>query len=308
MSQSAHDRAVQAAIQQTAQTAARRRAHLVDLSKRTAAFVAVFLFALLFIFPIFWMVITALKQSREVFQVPTAWLPASPQWSNIWSIPDPNSAGYANFQFWRYVWNTAQITLPVCVGTTISSSLVAYGFSRLRWKGRDTVFFLVLATLMIPTWVTLVPLYILFNNIGWVNTYQPLVVPSFFGDPFSIFLLRQFFLRTPHELVEAARIDGASHLRVYIQIILPLARPALAVVALFAFIASWTDFFSPLIYLSNEEIQTLSIGLYNFFGKNTVDWPGFMSASLWVLSPVAILFFLTQKTFIEGITFTGLRG
>jgi len=166
----------------------------------------------------------------------------------------------------------------------------------------------VLATLMIPNWVTLVPLYILFNKIGWVNTYQPLVVPSFFGDAFSIFLLRQFFLRQPQELVEAGRVDGASHLRVYLQIILPLARPALAVVALFAFINSWTDFFNPLIYLSNQDKYTLQLGLYNFFGQHMVDWPNFMAASLWVLAPVAILFFFTQKTFIEGITFTGLKG
>jgi len=229
------------------------------------------------------------------------WWPSQLMWSNY---PDALKV----FPFWRYLSNTLQIAVPVTIGTTVSSSLVAYGFSRLRWKGRDIVFYLVLATLMIPQWVTLVPLYILFNNLGWVNTYRPLVVPSFFGDPFSIFLLRQFFLRQPQELVDAGRVDGASHLRVFAQIVIPLARPALAVVALFQFIYTWTDFFNPLIYLSNPDKYTLQLGLFNFFGQHFVDWPGFMAASLVVLSPIVILFFLTQKTFIEGITFTGLRG
>ena len=161
---------------------------------------------------------------------------------------------------------------------------------------------------MIPNWVTLVPLYILFNNLGWINTYRPLIVPSFFGDPFSIFLLRQFFLRQPQDLFDAARVDGAAHLRIFTQIVLPLARPALTVVALFAFINSWTDFFNPFIYLSNADSYTLHLGLFGFFVQHLVQRPGFMAAAFVVLLPVAILFFLTQKSFIEGITFTGLRG
>jgi ABC-type glycerol-3-phosphate transport system permease component len=309
MSQAIDEQTLQArARQQAWATSRRRRARLLDRGSRALTFVVVSLFALLFVFPIYWMVITALKTAPEVFAIPPIWWSANPQWHNLWDVLNPASPNYSNFAFWSYAWHTAQITVPATLGTTISSSLVAYGFSRLRWKGRDVVFYLVLATLMIPNWVTLVPLYILFNKIGWVNTYQPLVVPSFFGDAFSIFLLRQFFLRQPQELVEAARVDGASHLRVYLQIILPLARPALAVVALFAFINSWTDFFNPLIYLSNQDKYTLQLGLYNFFGQHMVDWPNFMAASLWVLAPVAILFFFTQKTFIEGITFTGLKG
>ena len=165
---------------------------------------------------------------------------------------------------------------------------MAYGFSRLRWKGRDVVFYLVLATLMIPTWVTLVPLYILFNNLGWVNTYQPLIVPSFFGDPFSIFLLRQFFLRQPQELVGGgARRRRLARCASSLQIILPLARPALAVVALFAFIYSWTDFFNPLIYLSNPDNVHAAAGPVQLLrSQHFVDWPGFMAASLVVLAPI----------------------
>lgn len=268
---------------------------------RVVAFLIVLACSVLFIFPVYWMVVTSLKAVPEVFQLPPVWWPAHLHWSNY-------REALQYFPFWKYVGNTLTITLPVTIGTTISSSLVAYGFGRLRWPGRDLVFYLVLATLMIPYWVTLVPLYILFNHINWVDTYRPLIVPSFFGDPFSIFLLRQFFLRQPQDLVDAARVDGASHLRVYTQIILPLARPALAVVALFAFIASWTDFFGPLIYLSNPDKYTLQLGLFNFFAQHFVNWPGFMAASLIVLAPMAILFFLTQRTFIEGITFTGLRG
>lgn len=265
------------------------------------AFVFVLACSILFVFPIYWMVVTSLKAVPEVFHLPPVWWPQKLLWGNY-----SEALGY--FPFVHYAINTLKITVPVTIGTTVSSSLVAYGFGRLRWPGRDIVFYLVLATLMIPTWVTLVPLYILFNHINWIDTYRPLVVPSFFGDPFSIFLLRQFFLRQPQDLVDAARVDGASHLRVFTQIIPPLARPALAVVALFAFIASWTDFFGPLIYLSNPDKYTLQLGLFNFFAQHFVNWPGFMAASLVVLAPMAILFFLTQRTFIEGITFTGLRG
>lgn len=264
-------------------------------------FVVVLALAIAFVVPVYWMLITSVKSVGEVYHIPAIWWPAKFLWSNY---PDALKV----FPFRRYAENTLRVTIPVTFGTTVSSALVAYGFSRLRWKGRDIVFYLVLATLMIPTWVTLVPLYILFNHLGWVNTYKPLIVPSFFGDPFSIFLLRQFFLRQPQDLVDAARVDGASHLRVFLQIIVPLSRPALAVVALFAFINAWTDFFNPLIYLSTPNKYTLQIGLFNFYAQHFVNWPGFMAASIVVLAPIVILFFLTQKTFIEGITFTGLRG
>ena len=302
MSNMADARALPVSVQMPrSQVAAYRRPHIVRRAGLAVAFLIVLVFAVLFVAPIYWMGVTSLKTTAEVFQLPTVWWPAKLQWGNY---PDALQV----FPFVLYATNTLRIAVPVAIGTTLSSALVAYGFSRLRWPGRDVVFYLVLATLMIPTWVTLVPLYILFNDIGWVNTYRPLFVPSFFGDAFSIFLLRQFFLRQPQDLVDAARVDGASHLRIFAQIILPLSRPALAVVALFAFINAWTDFFNPLIYLSNPDKYTLQLGLFNFFSQHFVNWPGFMAASFVVLAPIAILFFLTQKTFIEGITFTGLRG
>ncbi|MFL5758948.1 MAG: carbohydrate ABC transporter permease [Thermomicrobiales bacterium] len=279
----------------------RQRGRITKRLRVIVPFVVVLALAIAFVVPVYWMLITSVKSVGEVYHIPAIWWPAKFLWSNY---PDALKV----FPFRRYAENTLRVTIPVTFGTTVSSALVAYGFSRLRWKGRDIVFYLVLATLMIPTWVTLVPLYILFNHLGWVNTYKPLIVPSFFGDPFSIFLLRQFFLRQPQDLVDAARVDGASHLRVFLQIIVPLSRPALAVVALFAFINAWTDFFNPLIYLSTPNKYTLQIGLFNFYAQHFVNWPGFMAASIVVLAPIVILFFLTQKTFIEGITFTGLRG
>ena len=284
-----------------ARSAVAGRSRFLERVGRVAAFLLVLLFAVMFAFPIYWMLVTSLKTLPEVFHLPTVWWPADLIWSNY---PDALEV----FPFVRYTFNTLRVTIPVAVGTTVSSAFVAYGFSRMRWRGRDIVFYLVLATLMIPNWVTLVPLYILFDRLGWVDTYRPLILPSFFGDPFSIFLLRQFFLRQPQDLVDAGRVDGASHFRIFAQIIVPLSRPALTVVALFAFINSWTEFFQPLIYLSTPDKYTLQLGLFNFFSQHAVDWPGFMAASVVVLAPVAILFFLAQKTFIEGISFTGLRG
>jgi multiple sugar transport system permease protein len=264
-------------------------------------FFAVVICAILFALPIYWLIITSLKAVDEVFADPLVWWPRQLVWSNY-------PQALQQFPFWRYLTNTITIAVPVAVGTTFSSAFVAYAFSRLRWRGRDAVFYLILGTLMIPNWVTLVPLYILFSKMGWLDTYKPLIVPAFFGDPFSIFLLRQFFLRQPQELVDAARVDGASHLRVFLQIMLPLSRPALVVVALFAFINSWTDFFNPLIYLSSPEKYTLQVGLFSFFGLHVVNWPGLMAAAAVILIPIAIIFVLAQRTFIEGITFTGLRG
>jgi multiple sugar transport system permease protein len=264
-------------------------------------FFAVVICAILFALPIYWLIVTSLKAVDEVFADPLVWWPRQLVWSNY-------PQALQQFPFLRYLTNTITIAVPVAIGTTFSSAFVAYAFSRLRWRGRDAVFYLILGTLMIPNWVTLVPLYILFSKMGWLDTYKPLIVPAFFGDPFSIFLLRQFFLRQPQELVDAARVDGASHLRVFLQIMLPLSRPALVVVALFAFINSWTDFFNPLIYLSSPEKYTLQVGLFSFFGLHVVNWPGLMAAAAVILMPIAIIFLLAQRTFIEGITFTGLRG
>jgi multiple sugar transport system permease protein len=254
-----------------------------------------------FVFPLAWMLSTSLKAESEVFALPPIWIPAEIRWSNY-----PSALTY--FPFPLYLRNTLIITVPSVLGNLLSSALAAYGFSRVRWPGRDAVFALVLATLLIPTWTTLIPVYVLFARMHWVGTFLPLIVPNFFGAAFYIFLLRQFFLRQPQELVDAARIDGSSHFGVFTRIILPLSKPVLAVVALFSFMENWKDFFGPLIYLNDENLYTLSIGLYSFQSQHLTHWTELMAASLMVASPMIILFFLTQRTFVEGITFTGLRG
>ncbi|HEX4215020.1 MAG TPA: carbohydrate ABC transporter permease [Candidatus Dormibacteraeota bacterium] len=278
-----------------------RRTRIARNAGRIVAFIVVLFFGSLYAFPVYWMVATSLKGPGEIFHLPLVWWPAILQWSNY-------SAVFSTFPFVRYFLNSLTIAVPVTIGTTISSSLCAYSLARLRWRGRTACFYLVLATLLIPNWVTLVPLYSLYNQLGWVNTYAPLIVPAFFGDAFSIFLLRQFFLRQPQELIDAARVDGASHARIFIQVIIPLSKPVLVVVALFSFVAAWTDFFNPLVYLSNPNLYTLQVGLFNFFSQHFVNWGGFMGASLMVMLPMVILFLVAQRAFIQGITFTGIRG
>jgi multiple sugar transport system permease protein len=273
----------------------------VALVGRAVALLVLLIFAVAFVFPLAWMLSTSLKSEAEVFTIPPIWIPATLLFSNY-----PEALTY--FPFPLYLRNTLIITLPSILGNMISSCLVAYGFSRIRWPGRDAVFTLVLATLLIPTWTTLIPVYVLFARMHWVGTFLPLIVPNFFGNPFYIFLLRQFFLRQPQELVDAARIDGSTHLGVFARIILPLSKPALAVVALFSFMDNWKDFFNPLIYLNDENLYTLSIGLFSFQSQHLTQWTPLMAASIMIASPMIVLFFLTQRTFVEGITFTGLRG
>ncbi|HEX5415151.1 MAG TPA: carbohydrate ABC transporter permease [Chloroflexota bacterium] len=274
---------------------------LVAMGGRLLALIVLIVAAVAFVFPLVWMLSTSLKSEAEVFAVPPIWIPAKILWSNY-----PDSLTY--FPFVQYLINTLIVTVPSVIGTLVSSALTAYGFARVRWKGRDAVFTLVLATLLIPSWTTLIPVYVLFAKMHWVGTFLPLIIPNFLGNPFYIFLLRQFFLRQPQELFDAAVIDGSGHLGLFSRILLPLSKPAMAVVALFSFMDSWKDFFNPLIYLNDDKLYTLSIGLYSFQSQHTTDWTTLMAASLLIASPMIVLFFLTQRTFVEGITFTGLRG
>ena len=190
----------------------------------------------------------------------------------------------------------------------ISSSIVAYGFARIRWRGRNTLFVVVLATMMIPFPVLMAPLYIVFRHLGWIGTFKPLWVPAWFGGAFSIFLLRQFFLSIPRQLDEAAMLDGCSHFGIFRQIILPLSKPALAVVVLFQFVATWNDFVGPLIFLNHQEQYTLALGLYMYQSQQgATPWNLLMAASCLVVLPVLVVFLLTQRTFLQGITTRGIR-
>ena len=253
----------------------------------------------LFAVPVVWMLSSPLHPPPERSAPPYRWLPAPQQWHNsaraVTILPVP-----------RFLWNTVVITAPVMVATALSSALVAYGFARFRFPGRDLLFSLCLATMMLPGQVTMIPLYILFARLGWVDTYLPLIVPALFGSPFYIFLLRQFFLTIPKDSEEAALIDGASRLRIWWSIILPQARPALATVLIFTFIGTWNDFFGPLLYLNSPEKATLTLGLNlmktQVLGSGVVEWNVLMAGSLLVLLPNVVLFFLAQKHFIKGIT------
>lgn len=256
---------------------------------------------LVFLFPLAWMVLTSLKTPAEIQSLPPTFLPRT------WNLNNYTMA-VTYIPFLRYTLNTLFIAAVNVVGTVLSCSLVAFSFSRIRWHGRDALFVLVLSTMLLPSPVTLIPLYVIFKTLGWVNTYAPLTVPAFFGSAFYIFLLRQFFRTIPAELDEAARIDGAGYPRIFAFIILPLSRPALAVVVILTFLDKWTDFLHPLIYLNDSSMYTLSLGLQEFESTHSVFWGPLMAASVLFMIPVIVLFIGAQRSFISGITMGGLKG
>ena len=256
--------------------------------------------ALAFFAPFVWMLSTSLKPLNQTMTLPVRWLPATIQWHNY---PDAIEAmGY----FWRYAFNSLFLCLMTVAGTVTSSALAAYGFARIEWRGRDQVFWILLATLMIPYPIIMVPIYSLFKSLGWIGSFRPLWVPSFLAGAFNVFLLRQFFLGLPKDMTEAARIDGCSEFQILTRIVLPLSRPALLVVAIFQFMATWNDFLGPLIFLTRQKDFTLALGLQSFQSQQGgTPWNQLMAASLLVTLPVIVLFFLAQRTFIEGIASTG---
>jgi ABC-type glycerol-3-phosphate transport system permease component len=261
-----------------------------------------------FVFPLYWMATSAMKDDSQVYTVPPVWFPnpAYPiNYINAWNTYDFN----------LFAFNTIfRFALPVTIGVTLSSAFVAYGFSRIRWKGRDYFFYLCIATMMVPYQVTMVPLFIVWKNLGLVDTYFPLVLPAYLGVPYFIFMLRQFFMTIPLELSEAARIDGANEFVTMWRVILPLTKPALTVVALFAFLNAWNDYLGPLIYLRQQEQFVLALGLENLrrtvvsIGISALAYPYLMAVSSVITLPILVAFFLAQRTFIEGISLTGIKG
>ena len=230
-------------------------------------------------------------------------------WPNPWEFGNFRRV-FEEMPFARDLWNTVVYAGLSAIGVLVSSVPVAYALARLRWPGRDVVFLIVLATMMLPPQVTSLPLYVLYSRLGWVGTLKPLVVPPFFGDAFSIFLLRQFFLTLPEEIVEAARVDGASEWRVLVRIVIPMAKPALAAVGLFAFLFAWNDFYNPLLYTGNSQGgQTLAVALSQLAkSAHQSAYQLQMAAALMFLLPVLVIFFLAQKVFVEGVTLTGVKG
>ena len=268
---------------------------------RALALALLFVVAALFLIPLLWMISSSLKPDYEIFAVPPQLIPNPPRWANY-------SEALTFLPFGRYTLNTLVISAVTIVGHLLSCTVVAYAFARLRAPGRDALFLVVLATMMLPYPVTMVPLYILFRALGWINTFLPLTVPAFFGSPLYIFLLRQFFLTLPTDLEDAARIDGANTAQIIWHVILPLSRPALATVAIFTFQASWNDFLAPLIYLQNPQNYTVTLGLQFFRTSYTTNWGYLMAAALITMLPVVIVFLLSQRLFIEGIAMTGGKG
>jgi multiple sugar transport system permease protein len=255
-------------------------------------------------FPLLWMALTSLKTNAQALAVPVVWWPHPFVWKNY---PQFMSA----VPFYRYFLNTLLYAAVTIVGVCLSSSLVAYGFSRIRWKGRDVLFQVMVSTLLIPFFATLIPLFIIYKNLHWVGWYLPLMVPTFLGSSiFSTFLLRQFFMTIPESLSDAARVDGANEFYIYSRIILPMAKPAMATVILFQFIYCWNDYIGPLIYINNQVWYPLSLGLYQVLGTYTTNWPWVMGAATAATAPIVVLFFFTQRAFIEGIAVqgTGVKG
>jgi multiple sugar transport system permease protein len=257
--------------------------------------------ALIFMLPFLWMLSTSLKPDEQLYAYPPVWIPNPLNWANY-----PNAVTY--IPFFLYLRNTLTIALLATFGALISCSMVAYSLSRIPWPGRNFLFVATVATLMLPFQVTLIPLFLVFRQLGWVGDFRPLIVPHFFGGALYIFLLRQFFMTIPMELSEAARMDGASEWRIYWSIILPLAKPALATVAIFEFIARWRDYLGPLIYLSDQELYTLSLGLQQYSSQYGREWGLLMAASVLITLPIIVLFFSLQKIFVQGITLTGIKG
>ena len=257
--------------------------------------------ALIYIFPFFWMIVTSVKPDKELVAWPPTILPHALQLRNY-----PDAFNY--IPFFTYLKNTLLYCSGTVLGSILSCTLAAYGFSRIKWPERDKIFLLVLCTMMLPGQVTMIPVFIIFKKLAWVGTLKPLIIPSFFGAAFFIFLLRQFFMGIPFELTDAAKIDGCTELKIFYKIMLPLVKPAIATVALFQFLGAWNDFMGPLIYINEDVKYTLSVGLQMFVGRVGTQWGMLMAVSTVTTVPIIILFFFTQKTFIQGIAMTGIKG
>lgn len=261
----------------------------------------VILLSVIFISPFLIMLTTALKTNADAFQLPVRLLPREVIWSNFPEALD-------KIPYFRYMLNTIVITLFSVMGQMFATPLVAYSLARIKWKGAPVISALIMGTMMIPYTVTMIPLYKIWSRLGFTNTYIPLILPTFFGSPFYIIIMRQFFAGLPSSLMEAAKIDGAGELKRYISIVLPLSKPALTTVGIYAFINAWSDYLAPLIYINKTEKLTLSLGLQGFLNQYSVDWTHLMAAATIFVIPVVIFFLIFQRNFVEGIATSGIKG
>jgi multiple sugar transport system permease protein len=272
-----------------------------NVLRKILGYLALGIVTVVLVLPLYWMLATALKDPTQTFALPPQWVPNPVEWRNFVSV-------FEEVPFGRFIINTVIIVAFNIIGQLFAVTLVAYGFARLRFPGRSFLFLLMLSTLMIPYHVTLVPRFILFSKLGWVNTYLPLIVPAFTGSSFLIFMVRQYMMSIPFELDEAAYIDGASRFDVFWRIVLPLSRPALVLVVVFTFVGTWNDFLQPLIYLNDPQLFTVSLGLSFFQGTRETNWNLLMAGSLMATIPPLILFFIAQRQLIGGIAIEGLKG
>lgn len=275
---------------------------------RTLLYVIAIASSILFMIPFAWTVFSSLKTPSELYVFPPRWLPATPRFDNYQEVF--NVAPFA-----RWIWNSVVVSILATMGAVISAALVGYSFARFRYPGRDAIFMVTLSTMMLPVEVTLIPLYLLFNKLGWLDSYLPLIVPSWFGGgAFLIFMMRQFFMTIPRDLDEAALIDGASYLRIFWQLILPLSMPALATAAIITFIGDWNAFLFPYIILNSSSKFTLGIGIKYFQTiASQIDSMEprenlLMAASIMMTAPIIILFFAAQRYFVKGIVMSGIKG
>jgi len=282
--------------QRTSETRDNRVRHL-------ATHLVLILGAIVILFPIAWMISTSLKSQSQVIQFPPIWIPKPIVWENY-----RNAITIFPVPFWIFGWNSMYLSLGNVIGSIVSNTIVAFAFARLSFRGSRVLFLLVLSTMMLPQQVTMIPLFILFSKLGWVNTYHPLIVPQFFANAFYVFMLRQFFTTIPRDLDDAARIDGCGVLGLFWRILLPLAAPAVGIIAIFEFTASWNWFLGPLIYLSKMETFPLALALSYLNASYRVLWSELMVVSFIAMLPPLILFFIAQKAYIQGIVVTGVKG
>jgi multiple sugar transport system permease protein len=262
---------------------------------------AMLLLSLAFVLPLYWTLLTALKTKAELYAWPPVWWPAEPRWENF-------AEAWRAQPFGTFLWNSVLVSVLSTAGQLLSSSLVAYGFARFEFPGRRWLFMVMLGSMMIPWDVTMIPQYMEFNRLGWINTLKPLIVPAFFGAPFFIFLLRQFIMSIPRELDEAARMDGANALQIYAYIHLPLMAPALVLVGTFQFLGAWNDYLGPLIFLNDQSVYTLPLGLAQFKGVHSSNLTAIAAMTVLLCLPPLLLFFLAQRHIMEGSTSAGVKG
>ena len=285
--------------QQLRRSTARRRA--LRLAGRAVVYALMTILALLFMLPIFWMASTSLKLPQEIFAWPPEWIPSSPQWGNY-------AEAFGKYPLARYMLNSAILVVANIIGGLISVPIIAYGFARFEFPFKHVLFLLMLSTMMVPGHIKLIPLFWLYQKLGLIDTYWPLILPSFFGNPFFIFLMTQFIRTIPRELDDAARIDGAGAWGILFRIIIPLCRPALTVVVVFTFVWVWNDFLEPIIFLRDWDSYPISVGLAFFQGRYSVEWHLFMGATLVSILPILVLYFFAQRHLIGGLASIGIKG